>query len=155
MGTQLLLPKGGRTPPPPTTQFSAHVYCAQTVGRIKMPLGTKVGLGSYRIVLHGDPAPPSKRDTVCQFSAHVYCGQTVAHLSYCWALAKCLNWNNGSQLAGCIQRWPTLSQARWLTTSTVQWTSPREDASANVFVTVVDHRRLKWNSTRSSTPDAW
>jgi len=29
-----------------------------------MPLGTKVGLGPGRIVLHGDPAPPPKRGTV-------------------------------------------------------------------------------------------
>jgi len=26
-------------------QFSAHVYCGQTAGWIKMPLGTEVGLG--------------------------------------------------------------------------------------------------------------
>jgi len=35
-------------------QFSAHVYCGQTAGWIKMPLGTEVGLGSNDIVLvHG------------------------------------------------------------------------------------------------------
>jgi len=53
-------PKKGHSP-----QFSAHVYCsqtahvycAQTAGWSKMPLGTKVGLGPDRIVLHGDPAP--------------------------------------------------------------------------------------------------
>jgi len=33
--------KGGRAPPP---QFSAVVYCAQTAGCIKMPLGTEVVL---------------------------------------------------------------------------------------------------------------
>jgi len=32
------------------------VYCGQTVGWIKMKLGTEVGLG--HIVLDGDPAPP-------------------------------------------------------------------------------------------------
>jgi len=42
--------------------FSAHVYCGQTAGS-KMPLGTKVGLGPGHNVLHGDPAPPEKRDT--------------------------------------------------------------------------------------------
>ena len=35
------------------------VHCGQTVGRIKMKLGTQVGLGSGRIVLGGDQAPPS------------------------------------------------------------------------------------------------
>jgi len=34
------------------------VHCGQTVGRIKMKLGTQVGLGSGHIVLDGDPAPP-------------------------------------------------------------------------------------------------
>jgi len=32
------------------------VYCDQTVGWIKMPLGTEVGLGPGYIVLDGDPA---------------------------------------------------------------------------------------------------
>ena len=33
-------PKGHNSP-----QFSTHVYCGQTAGWIKMPLGTEVGLG--------------------------------------------------------------------------------------------------------------
>jgi len=33
------------------------VYCGQTIEWIKMPLGTKVGLGPGHIVLDGDPAP--------------------------------------------------------------------------------------------------
>ena len=37
------------------------VYCGQTVGWIKMPLGTdRVGLSRRDIVLDGDPAPPRK-----------------------------------------------------------------------------------------------
>jgi len=32
------------------------VYCGQTVGRIKMKLGLRVGLGPGHIVLYGDPA---------------------------------------------------------------------------------------------------
>ena len=36
------------------------VYCGQTAGWIKMPLGTEIGLGSGDIVLHGDPAPHNK-----------------------------------------------------------------------------------------------
>jgi len=75
MGTHLLSPeKGGRAPPP---QFSAHVYCGQTVGWIKMPLGTEVGLDPSDIVLDGDPAPLPKRGHSPQFSADVCCGQTA------------------------------------------------------------------------------
>jgi len=77
MGTQLPLPKMGQSP-----QFLAHVYCAQTVGWIKMPLGTKVGLGPGRIVTWG-PSSPFQKGHSPLFSAHVYCGETVAHLSYC------------------------------------------------------------------------
>ena len=44
--------KGGAAP-----QFSAHVYCSQTAGLIKMPLGMEVGLGPVHIVLNGDTAP--------------------------------------------------------------------------------------------------
>ena len=58
------------------THFSAHVYCGQTAGWIKMPLGTKVGLSPGNIVLDGDPALP-KRWHNTHFSAHVYCGQTA------------------------------------------------------------------------------
>ena len=36
------------------------VYCGQTVGWIKMTLGTEVGLGPGDIVLDGDPAPLRK-----------------------------------------------------------------------------------------------
>ena len=49
------LPKRGGA-----TQFSAYVYCGLTAGRIKIPLGTEVGLGQNDTVLHGDPAPPKK-----------------------------------------------------------------------------------------------
>ena len=51
-------PKRGRSP-----QFSAHVYCDQTAAWIKMPFGTKLGLGLHDIVLDGDPAPPKKAQT--------------------------------------------------------------------------------------------
>jgi len=36
------------------------VYCGQTAGWTKMPLGTEVGLGPGDIVFNGDPAPPPK-----------------------------------------------------------------------------------------------
>jgi len=55
------------------------VHCGQTVGQIKMKLGTQVGLGHGHIVLDGDPAPPPHRGTApTQFSAHICCGQMVA-----------------------------------------------------------------------------
>ena len=41
-------------------QFLAHVYCGQTSGWIKVPLGTEVGLGPGAIVLDGAPAPPER-----------------------------------------------------------------------------------------------
>ena len=63
------------------------VYCGQTVGRIKMKLGSQVGLRPGHIVLGGDQAPPTqkegrapptqKRGKAPKFSAHVYCGQTA------------------------------------------------------------------------------
>jgi len=52
------------------------VICGQTVGWIKTPLGTEVGLGPGLIMLDGDQAPP-KRGTFPQFSAHFCCGQTA------------------------------------------------------------------------------
>jgi len=42
-----------------------------------------------------------------------------------------------------------LTQTCWLTTATVQWTSPRED----VFATAVDDCCLQYNTTRYCTPD--
>jgi len=41
-------------------QFLAHVYCGQTVGWIKVPLGTVVNLGPGDVVLDGVAAPPLK-----------------------------------------------------------------------------------------------
>jgi len=54
------------------------VYCSQTVGRIKMKLGTQVGLGPGHIVLGGDPAPPALKGHSPQFSTHIRCGQMDA-----------------------------------------------------------------------------
>jgi len=42
-------------------QFSAHVCYGQTAGLIKVPFGTKVGLGPGNIVLDGNTAPLPKR----------------------------------------------------------------------------------------------
>ena len=62
-GTQLPQRKNkGHSP-----HFSAHVYCCQTAGWIKMPVGTEVGLGPGDIVLDGDPAPPKKGHSLPNF----------------------------------------------------------------------------------------
>jgi len=83
MGTQLQPPKRGTAGP----HFSAHVYCSQTAGWIKIPLGTEVGLVPSDTVLDRDPSPHGKGHSIPHFSAHVYCGmQTVAHLSNCCEL---------------------------------------------------------------------
>ena len=51
-------PQKGAEPPP---QFSAHFYCCQTAGCIKMPLGMNVGLSPENFVLDADPVlPPQK-----------------------------------------------------------------------------------------------
>jgi len=48
--------KRGQSP-----QLSAHFYCGQTAGCIKMPLGMEVGLSPGDFVLDGDPVPvPNK-----------------------------------------------------------------------------------------------
>jgi len=49
-------------------QFSARVYCGQTAGRIKMPLGTEIGLGPGDIVSDGDQTPPKKAQPPPNFS---------------------------------------------------------------------------------------
>jgi len=44
-------PKRGTCP-----QFSVHVYCGQTAGWVKTPVGTEVDLGPRHIVLDRVPA---------------------------------------------------------------------------------------------------
>ena len=54
------------------------VHCGQTVGQIKMVLGSELGLSPGDFVLDGDPAPPQKGGGAPpQFWAHVYCDQTT------------------------------------------------------------------------------
>ena len=61
------------------------VYCGQTVGWTKMPLGTKVWPRPRRHCVRWGPSSPKKSGTEAppHFSAHVYRCQTVAHLSNC------------------------------------------------------------------------
>jgi len=74
-GPRSPLPKGGGAEPP---KFSAHVYCGQTAGWMKLVLGMDVGLSPGDFVLDGDPVPfPKKWGGAPKFSAHVYCGQTA------------------------------------------------------------------------------
>ena len=55
-GDPLPSPKSGGIP-----KFSAHVYCGETAGWIKMALGMEVGLGPVHIVPDGDTdSPPQK-----------------------------------------------------------------------------------------------
>jgi len=64
--------KGAEHPP----QFLAHVYCGETAGWIKMPLGAEVNLGPGDGVRWGRSSP-LKRAQPPKFSVHVYCGQTA------------------------------------------------------------------------------
>jgi len=73
MGTSLPFPKKGAETP----KFSAHVYCGQTAGWIKLVLGTEVGLSPGDLaVLDGDPVPSPKTGRAPpQFLVHFCCGQ--------------------------------------------------------------------------------
>ena len=62
--------KGDRAP-----QFSAHVYCGQTAGCIRISFATEVGLGPGDIVRWGRSSPRKGHSLQC--SAHVYCNQTA------------------------------------------------------------------------------
>jgi len=70
-------PKKDRAPP-----ILAHVYCGQTAGWIKTPLGTEVDLGSGHFVLDGFPAI-GERGTAAPSFRPMPIVATVAHLSYC------------------------------------------------------------------------
>jgi len=65
-------PKKGRSP-----QFSAHVYCGQTAGCIRISLDTEAVLGSGDTVYRWRPSSPYEKGHSPQFSAHVCCGQTA------------------------------------------------------------------------------
>jgi len=49
------------------------VYCGQTVGRIKMKLGTQVGLSPGHIALYGDPGPPPPKGHSPPFGPCLLC----------------------------------------------------------------------------------
>ena len=56
-GDPALLLKMGQSP---RHQFSAHFYCGQMAGCIKMPLGMDIGLSPGDFVLYEDPVPSPK-----------------------------------------------------------------------------------------------
>ena len=67
---------------PTTAQFLAHVYCGQTAGWMKSPLGTEVDLGPGHFVLDGVPAV-RERGTAAPSFRPMSIVATVAHLIYC------------------------------------------------------------------------
>jgi len=79
-------PPTERVTAPPLSKFTsvsaAHVYCGQTVGWIKIPFGTEVGLGPGHTVIDEDPAPPT---------LHPRKGGTAAIPVF----GPCLSWPNG------------------------------------------------------------
>ena len=78
MGTQLTPEKGT-----PTTQFSVHVYCGQTAGWMKTPLGKEADLGPGHIVLDRCPALRERGTAASPSFRSMSIVATVAHLSYC------------------------------------------------------------------------
>ena len=72
-------PLKGAQPP----VFLVHVYCGQTAGWMKTPLGIQVELGLGHTVLDGTQLPRQRGTAAPLFSAHIYIVATVAHLSYC------------------------------------------------------------------------
>ena len=49
---------------PPLPHFSAHFYCGQTAGCIKMPFGTKVRPQRRRLCVRLGPSPPPQKGAV-------------------------------------------------------------------------------------------
>jgi len=77
-----------------STHFSAHVYCGQTVGWIKVSLGKLVRKQtlSQATLLNGDETPP--KEAQCHsppnFSAH--CSGTVGGCLSQQLLSSCIIW---------------------------------------------------------------
>ena len=85
------LPKKGAEPP---HQFSAHFYCAQTAGCIKMSLGMELGPGPGDFVLDGDPvlSPKRGRSPLTNFRPISIVAKRLdasrCHLVWLWAAAQ-------------------------------------------------------------------
>ena len=63
-----------------SVQSVTLVYCGQTVGWIKMKLGTEIGLGPGHIIKDGDCSSSPQKGHSPQFSVHVCCGQTAGSI---------------------------------------------------------------------------
>jgi len=79
MGTQLPPEKKSTSTP---TQFLSHVYCGQTAGWMKTPIGTEVDLGPGHIVLDGVPALRERSTAPPPSFRPMSIVATVAHLNY-------------------------------------------------------------------------
>jgi len=73
------LPKQGADLGGGATQFSAHVYCGETAGWIKMALGGRPWSRPH-CARWGPSSSPKKGQSPPQFSAHLYCGQTAEYI---------------------------------------------------------------------------
>jgi len=95
------LPKKGVEPPP---KFSAHVYCGQAAGWIKMALGVEVGLGPGHHYARWRPRPLSKKGrslpifgprllwpNACMDQDATWCGGRPRHKRHCF------RWGPGSR----------------------------------------------------------
>jgi len=74
---------GSSSPSAKGAQFSAHLYCGQTAGWIKTPLGTEEHLGPGHIVLDGTQLPPRKGHSSFPSFRPMSIVATMAHLTYC------------------------------------------------------------------------
>ena len=111
MGTQLPSQKRGRALP----QFSAHICCGQTAGWIKMPLGTKVGLGSGHIVLHGDPAPSPPKERGAQQPQNVISAMIAAGIDLTLTLTLTLWFAGWQKRSDVIGQWCHVTKTGMLT----------------------------------------
>jgi len=72
------------------SNFSVHIYCAQTAGCISIHWYGDRPRRSRHCGKWGPSSPTERSGAARHFLAHVYCGQIVAHLWNCrtfvWAL---------------------------------------------------------------------
>ena len=87
LGDFVLAGDPGPLPKRGTASFRAHVYCGQTAGWMKTPLGNEVDLGPGHIVRLGPSSAPRKGHISLPPSTlslrPMPVVATVAHLSYC------------------------------------------------------------------------
>jgi len=76
------------------------VYYGQTVGWIKMKLGTQVGLSPGHIVLDRDPPPPPPKGHSPQFSTQVWSPSTTSSLETEWDYFRRKKGRDGQKKTG-------------------------------------------------------